>query len=71
MCGRGKGDSDDDNEPESASQQFPPQEVQEGQQADHGPWLHPVVPGPHHGPLPNDGGMWPLVFRALEEVQSR
>ena len=75
--------SDDDNEPEFASQQFPPQEAQEGQQADRGPWLHPVVPGPHHGPLPNDGDGWNrfdllgegecglLSFRALEEVQSR
>ena len=47
--------SDDDNEPEFASQQLPPQEAQEGQQSDRGPWLHPVVPGPHHEPLPNDG----------------
>jgi hypothetical protein len=83
LCGRGKGDSDDDNEPEFASQQFPHQEAQEGQQADRGPWLHPVVPGPHHGPLPNDGDGWNrfdllgvggcglLSVRALEEVQSR
>ena len=44
MCGRGKGDCDDDNDndPEFASQQFPSQEAQEGQQADRGPWLHSV-----------------------------
>ena len=73
--------SDEGIEPQVAHQQLPPQ-AREGQ-ADLGPYLDPVIPGPHHGPLPNDGDGWNRIdhlgvwdcglssFRALEEVPTR
>ena len=69
----------DESEEEAEAVQQPVQD----NRADLSPWLDPVVPGPRHGPLPDDGdgfnridllGVWECglsSFRALEEVPTR
>ena len=69
---------------EAAQHQHLQPQVQDGRdREDLGPWLDPVVPGPCHGPLPNDGDGWNRIdllgvwecglssFRTLEEVPTR